>query len=196
MPVSIREVPAAVRSYQHFVGSSFTKSLSSRSQVPVLPYLPPPVSGATGPAKLTEAGAAMAVLMGRVSDARVYNLRIPQADFVFDLEVAGFSKAVATRSRGAKQWAYVSYVDVLFLEPASQSVYLQHRFVHPALEVVPDGAQIDDWAAFSRSLYQLMGRLGGALSAQPNKEWIAAQPAAAALSAQLMVSLAKLELCR
>jgi hypothetical protein len=196
MPAAVRENPAAVRAYQQFVGSAFAKALSSRSRVPVLPYLPPRPADEPGAAKLAEAGAAMAVLMGRVSDARVFNLRVPQADFVFDLEVAGFSKAVAVESLGVKKWAYVSYVDARFLEPASQSVYLRQRLVNPAFEDIPDGAQIDDWAAFGRSLYQLMGRLGGALSAQPDEEWMGVQPAAAEMRGQLKVTLAKLELCR
>lgn len=194
MPASMRSDARAVRAFTQFVGGSFGKALSSQAEVPTLPYLPP-VEGEGG-AMAVGAGQSMAILMGQVADATVYNLLVPEPDYVFDLEVAGFSKAVISESLGVKKWVYASYVDAVFLEPLRGSVYLRQRLVNPSFEDIPDGASIDDWAAYRSSLYQLLSRLAGGLSAAPSQQWIEAQPAAAALKGQLKASVTKLDLCR
>lgn len=196
MPAETRADARSVRAFTQFLGGTFSKALSGQAEVPTLPFLPSVEHEGEGGLKAAGAGHSMAIMMGQVADAKVYNLVVPEPDYVFDLELAGFSKAVVSESRGAKKWVYASYVDVGFREPLRDTVYLQQRLVNPSFEDIPDGAVIDDWAAYRSSVYQLLSRLGGALSAAPPREWIEAQPAAAALGGQLKAAVMKLELCR
>jgi hypothetical protein len=196
MPRGEGENGEALRAFRHFVGGSFSKAVSSQLNLPLLPFVIPTGEDGAGRPALAGAGQSMAILMDQVADGKVYNLKVPEPDFVFDLEVAGFSKAVVVESRGVKKWAYVSYVDASFREPLRDTVLLQQRVVYPSFEDIPDGAVIDDWSAYRSSLYQLLNRFGGALSASPDPEWLDAQPAPAVLRGQLQATSRKLDLCR
>lgn len=196
MPAAMRSDRGAVGAFTHFIGGSFGKALSGQAEVAMLPFLPRAEGEGVAEGRVAGAGQAMTILMGQVADATVYNLAVPTPDYVFDLDVAGFSKTVISESLGVKKWVYASYVDAAFLEPLTGSVYLKQRLVNPSFEDIPDGAAIDDWAAYRSSLYQLLNRLGGALSPAPPREWLEAQPAASALGGELKTAAKKLDLCR
>lgn len=196
MPRGEGEQPESMRVFRQFVGGSFSKALSGQLNLPLLPFVIPDAPDGPEGAKVAGAGQAMKILMGRVADGKVYNLKVPEPDYVFDLEVAGFSKAVVSESRGVKKWVYASYVDAGFQEPLRGTTFLRQRLVNPGFEDIPDGASIDDWAGYRSSLYQLLNRFVGALSSAPSEEWIDAQPAASILRGQLKAVGAKLELRR
>jgi hypothetical protein len=138
----------------------------------------------------------MAILMGTVSDGNVYNLTIPEADYVFDLKVDGFAKAKVSEKPGIQKWVYAAYVDTKMLISPKGTVFLSKQFINPWYEDVPLGSELDDWGVYRSSLYELMSRIGESVSDNPNREWLSAQNEAESLVGQLKVVRTKLAQCR
>jgi len=196
MPAEVTRNEHAITMLKYFIGNSFNKALSSRAQIPTLPFILGRPEVASGDTRAINAGGSMAILMGTVSDGNVYNLTIPEADYVFDLKVDGFAKAKVSEKPGIQKWVYAAYVDTKMLISPNGTVFLSKQFINPWYEDVPLGSELDDWGVYRSSLYELMSRIGESVSDNPNREWLSAQNEAESLVGQLKVVRTKLAQCR
>jgi len=196
LPGSLRSDSAQIAAFRYFVGNSFAKALSGRADIPMLPYIAETAERNGIDRQATDAGHSMTILMGTVADGKVLSLKLPEPDYVFDLHLAGFRKAMVSEKPGIQKWVYAAYVDVQLSEPLKGTVYLKQQLVNPWNVDVPKGATVDDWGAYRSSLYELLGRFGEGLSSRPNLDWVGAQEGGRTLREQLKVAQAKLEQCR
>ena len=196
MPAEVTRNEHAIAMLKYFIGNSFNKALSSKAQIPTLPFIVGRGDIAAGDSRAINAGGSMAILMGTVSDGNVYNLTIPEPDYVFDLKVDGFAKAKVSEKPGIQKWVYASYVDTKMLVSPSGTMFLNKQFINPRYEDVPLGSELDDWGVYRSSLYELMSRIGESVSDNPNQEWLSAQNESGSLEGQLKVVRTKLAQCR
>ena len=193
LPESMRSDAVAMRQLRHFVGNAFTKALSGKAGVPMLPFVLTEPNAAGG-AALADAGLSMTILMGKVANGSVYRLRIPEPDYVFTLSVAGFKKVQFSKSLGSEKWIYGAYVDCCMTEPLAKTVLLEQRIVNLWYEDIPDGVELADWPSYRASLYQLLDKLGSNITRAPDKEWVRSQ-ADKRLGEQIRDACKKLDLC-
>jgi hypothetical protein len=168
--------------FGRFAAQSFGRFLSQNMRVSVLPH-------STGEA----IGGKMAA---RFANGDVFNLTIPEADYVVTLRLQGFKKVLLGENRAEKAWGYGSYAAVKFEQPELAKRYLDSEFKYAAVKKVPATVtQTDDWSAYQESLFSLFDQLTKQFAA-PSPEWMKRWSGGDAVAAQVAEAAKMIEKCR
>ena len=176
LPETYLQTPQSLDRFRSFVATTFTKSFSEHTGRPVLPYLLLPEEVSARRIALN-AGAYMTKLMSQVADARVYNLEVPEPDFVFNIKILGFRKALLEENPGSERWVFGSFVDISLYEPFRGRELAESRVRFPEVADLPTGSgqTIDDWGEYRESLFKLLNGYCQGLSTQKPSYWLEAQ---------------------
>nr|KAJ9617946.1 hypothetical protein H2204_013326 [Knufia peltigerae] len=126
-----------------------SKTLSSNTGVGLLP----PASGQA-------IGGAMAA---RFADGKVYQLKIPEADYVISLQVDALKNGVISETPAMKTMLFGAFFTAKVTEPFSGKVYFEQPLRKGATKVVPVTQwQVDQWSASYETLLAGFDAFAGA----------------------------------
>lgn len=131
----------------------------------------------------------------RFANGRVFNLKLPEADFTFDLTLQGFKKVQFGQSAAGTSWVYGAFVTVTLSEPLSGKEYLNSTFKNGETKSVPaTQANVEDWPGYQESLLGLFNKLTLAFS-DPASDWLAHATSEKTISQQLRSTKKVIEQC-
>ncbi len=137
---------------QQYLGQHFSTQLSAKSSVNVLPY--------------TRGYALGNQLPGRFSNGEVFNLKMPDADYEFNLEVKNLIHKKTTDSS-----LFGSQMKFSMFEPLSHQTYINDDFRYGIYKLEADNQVVkDDWSAYEDAMEALIDELVEQLK-QPDKSW-------------------------
>lgn len=140
-----------------------TKILGANAGIALLPP-------ATGEA----IGGAMAA---RFADGRVYQLQIPEADYVMELQVDDWRSGVINETLAMKQMLFGAFFTIKVSEPHSGTVYFDQALRKGTTKVVPATQEhVDHWSASYETLLAGFDSFAKAAGGQPgHREWLGEQ---------------------
>jgi hypothetical protein len=140
---------------QQSIGQLFSAQLSSRYAIRVLPYIRGYAIGKQIP--------------GRFANGKAFNLSVPEADFLFRINLAKLGKFDDRNS-----WLYSAQAHFTFAEGSLDRTIAADDFRYAVPKLKGDSAAIvDDWGAYEDALENLLTELAQQLGA-PNRSWVAA----------------------
>jgi hypothetical protein len=179
LPKSLGTNPGTAETW---LADQLSEAIASKTGVPVLPY-----------AKGYAIGNVMAM---RFADGTVFNLKIPEADYAFSVDLTGFKRVKTGESAAGTSFVYGSYVDLKLIEPLSNKIYLDSKFKNGEVKLVPASqAETDDFPAFSDSVRGLFSKLTLVLSGKDDP-WIKSAAAAPNIDTQLSATKTVLQSCK
>jgi hypothetical protein len=170
------------RALRNTLAQEFSKYLSSGQGIPVLPYS---VGHAIGNR-----------MAGRFSNGSVFDLRIPEPDYVIRLDLRNLRKIEYERTAAGTSFVYGAYLHINVSEPLSNTVFLDAIIKNGATKIVPASqTSVDDWPAFQEALLALMEKFSAAL-AKPEAAWAAKHSDNAAVVKEMKTLQKVLQSCR
>jgi hypothetical protein len=143
LPPLFRDNP---RNFKILIAQSFGKFLSKNQGVSILPYT-----------KGSDIGNKMAM---RFSDATVFELAIPEAQFAIELTVRGFKKVCAEEKPSGSCWVYGVYENIKIYQPALGKVYMDEKVRHAITKIVPSTIEtFEDWPCYQNGLMALFNEI-------------------------------------
>ena len=140
------------------MANAFGKYLSDNQHIAVLPYRSNQALGGAMPARFAEGSA--------------YNLKIPDADYEINIDLAGFKKIEAAHTAIDTLFIYGAFADIDVREPLSGKEYFHQRIKQGESKTIPITQQtVDDWAAMRDTLMNLFNNFTLSIS-DPNSPWI------------------------
>lgn len=131
-----------IDNFKMFIAQSFGKYISKNQNAYILPYT-----------KGSDIGNTMAV---RFSDARVFELTIPEPQYAVELTVRGFKKVCTEEKAAGASWVYGAYTNIKITQPALGKTYLDKRFQHAVSRIVSSHQKtVQDWPIYQNSLVAL-----------------------------------------
>jgi len=186
-PEARNELPEALKNTPNtaetWLADQLSEMIASRTGTPVLPF-----------AKGYAIGNSMAM---RFADGTVFNLKIPEADYAFSVDLTGFKRIKSGESVAGASYIYGTYVDLKLVEPVSGRAYLDSKFKNGEVKLVPvTQSEIDDFPAYADSVRGLFGKLTAVLGGKDDP-WIksAATPTSD-INAQISATKTVLQSCK
>lgn len=166
------------------LANEFSKLLSSQTGVGLLP-----------PSMGEAIGGAMSL---RFDDQRVYQLKIPEADYLIKLRVDRFANRVLDETPVAKNLLFGVVFNVAVVEPLSGRAFFDQPLRKGATKTVPvTQAEVDVWAAQYETLLTGLDAFSGAAAGRVDPKWLAAQqPGGNPLKKQISSLQELVESCR
>lgn len=145
------------------LGHELSKAISANAGIALLP----PSSGAA-------IGGAMAA---RFMDGRVFDLTIPEADYLVTLTVDAPRQGVVSETPAMRTLLYGAFFEVAVVEPFSGREYFRQPLRKGATKVVPASQwEVDDWSASFETLLAGLDAFGGAAAGRADsRAWLAEQ---------------------
>lgn len=129
--------------FRTYIAQSFNKFLSKNQGVSVLPY--------------TKGHAIGNKMATRFCNGDIFQLAIPEADFVVDLRVRGFKKVCTDKKAAGECWVYGAYEAIRITQPLLGKTYLDEKFKHGASKIVPSSqSNVADWPCYRESMLALL----------------------------------------
>ena len=156
------------------LGQHFTKYLAHNTGANVLPYVASSAGSQKQARDLKNTGAALASMALRFSETDVVNLVIPDPDYVVDVSLRGFSKSKGKESAGGESWIYGTYVNVKFLQPALEKIYVDQNLKNVYVSVLVKGSSVtknQDWSGFNEATMVLFDRLTKNFLKKADSKW-------------------------
>lgn len=140
-----------------------TKTIAANAGIALLPP-------ATGEA----IGGTMAT---RFADGRVYQLTIPDADYLVEVQVEDWRSGVISETAAMKQILFGAFFKITVTEPHSGTVFFEQPLRKGATKVVPATQEhVDRWSASYDTLLAGFDSFAKAATAQPgHREWLGEQ---------------------
>lgn len=137
-----------------------SKTLSAATGIGLLP-----------PAAGQAIGGAMAA---RFADGKVYQLKIPEADYVISLQVDALKNGVVSETAAMKQMLFGAFFSIAVKEPFSGKVFFEQPLRKGATKVVPvTQSQVDQWSASYETLLAGFDAFAGAAAGRSgHKAWL------------------------
>jgi hypothetical protein len=179
LPKALSDNPGTAETW---LADQLSEAIASKTGVPVLPY-----------AKGYAIGNVMAM---RFADGTVFNLKIPEADYGFSVDLTGFKRVKSGESVAGASFIYASYVDLKLIEPLSNKIYLESKFKNGEVKLVPAAqAETDDFPAYSDSVRGLFSKLTSVLAGKDDP-WLKSAAAASNIDAQISATKTVLKSCK
>ncbi len=166
------------------LANEFSKLLSSQTGVGLLP-----------PSMGEAIGGAMSL---RFDDQRVYQLKIPEADYLIKLRVDRFASRVLDETPVARSLLFGAVYNVAVVEPLSGRAFFDQPLRKGATKTVPvTQAEVDVWAAQYETLLTGLDAFSSAAAGRVDPKWLAAQqPGGNSLKKQISSLQELIKSCR
>ena len=163
------------------ITDSFSAALSSKTGVPLIPSK---ISHATG------------VMKVRFEDMYDYELKLPEADYVFDVTLKRLVKIQHAKNNVGASYIFGAVIDLSFSEPILKDNFLVSEFKNGEVAVVPAGSESsDDFPAYQDAIRGLFTKLSDAII-NPESAWLRSSSNAKDIQGQLKKTRAVLEDCK
>lgn len=183
-PAALDLFPEALRSgkiAQSMITDSFAAALSSKTGVPLIPSK---ISHATG------------VMKVRFEDMYDYELRLPEADYVFDVNLKRLAKIQHAKNNVGASYVFGAVIDLSFSEPMLKDNFLVSEFKNGEVAVVPAGSESsDDFPAYQDAIRGLFSKLSDAI-VNPGSAWLRSSSNAKDIQSQIKKTQDILEGCK
>ena len=183
-PAALDLYPEALRSgniAQSMITDSFSAALSSKTGVPLIPSK---ISHATG------------VMKVRFEDMYDYELKLPEADYVFDVTLKRLVKIQHAKNNVGASYIFGAVIDLSFSEPILKDKFLVSEFKNGEVAVVPDGSESsDDFPAYQDAIRGLFTKLSDAII-NPESAWLRSSSNAKDIQSQIRKTRDVLEDCK
>lgn len=134
---------------EHFIGSAFTAKIAENVDVQVIPY--------------TRDYAIGGQMATRFSNGKVYNLKLPTPNLVFDLELVGFKK------EKMKNLIYAVIMRAQLKSALQEHLYWDDFFRSWVRKY--EGESVEDWPAYEDAIELLLSDLAKQL-VNPSRQWL------------------------
>jgi hypothetical protein len=179
LPEALKATPTTAETW---LADQLSEMIATRTGVPVLPY-----------AKGYAIGNTMAM---RFADGTVFNLKIPEADYAFSVDLTGFKRIKTGESAAGASYVYGTYVDLKLVEPLSGRAYLDSKFKNGEVKLVPaTQSEIDDFPSYAVSVRGLFSKLTTVLSGKDDP-WLKSAASASDINAQISATKTVLQSCK
>ena len=185
---------------ENLMGRGFTKYLAENTGANTLPYIGFSTGLAHEKRNLTNAGAAIGGAMAmRFSGGEVFNLVIPEPDYVVDLSMRGFSKSKGKENTGGQSWIYGSYINLQVLQPTLGKVYFDENLKNVFVSVLVKGfpsSKGEDWNSFNEATNVLFDMVTRNFQKRPDRRWAKAHGSGKSTASGLAAVAKILEKCK
>lgn len=160
------------------------EAISTRVEVPIVPF-----------AKGYAIGNVMSM---RVSDGRVWELRLPKPDYVVKVDLTGVKKIKFSEVEGgATTYVYGAYAQTQIEQPDLNKLYLNTKLKNGESRVIPASQKyVDDFPHFYDAINGLLTKLAVALSGTGDDSWIKSAAAAKDIGQQLNQTMELMKQCK
>lgn len=155
LPPEIGATPGVAETW---IADMASEAISSRTGVPMLPY-----------AKGYAIGQVMSM---RIADGTVYELKLPEPDYAFDVNLLRFGRFEHAKVAAGTSYIYATKAQIKLQQPLSGRSYMDSEFKNGEVKTVPSSQlTVDDFPAYSDSLRGLFNKLAGVLAGTPDS-WL------------------------
>jgi hypothetical protein len=179
MPEAFKATPTTAETW---LADQLSEMISSQTGTPVLPY-----------AKGYAIGNTMAM---RFADGTVFNLKIPEADYAFSIDLTQFKRVKTGESVAGTNFVFGSFITVKLTEPLSNRSYFEAALKNGENKQVPASqSDIDNFPAYADSVRGLFRKLTQVWAGKDDP-WIKSAASGADLSAQISATQTVLKSCK
>ena len=170
-PDAIKESPGILKRQ---LGQSLVASLANNCNINVLPFVGNTSALANESDKISNTNAAIGgKMLTRFSNGDIFELKVPNPDYVVDFKLRGFSQKLGKSSSIEQLIIYGTFINIKLSQPFTSKEYLNQNFKN----VYVDSVIIDspssfsrDWFCFSTATMVLIDGVTKQLSL-PDKKW-------------------------
>ena len=181
----LTQFPAALRTNRATVETIVAEQFSSeisRTGIPLLPYT-----------KGQAVGKPLAIMF---ADATIFNLKIPEPDYAFDVNILAFKKIKHAEVAAGASYIYGTLAQIKLSEPLSNRTFLDSQFKNGEVKLVPASqSDVADFPAYEDSLRRLFAKFSDAVRAG-GSSWIQSSASAKDIQAQIQETLKIMESCK
>ena len=144
--------------FKNILAQSFAGRLSTHNDVALVPY--------------TE-GMAIGGAMKQqfVNSNEIYDIKLPNPEFVIDLTLRGYKKKLAKSSDVENLYWWASFINITILQPDLNKIYFNENLKNLLKKKIPSQIKdIDDWYKFYMSTIQLFDKFALNVSS-PDQKW-------------------------
>lgn len=179
LPVELGGAPGVAETW---IADMMSEAISARSGAPMLPY-----------AKGYAIGQVMSM---RIADGTVYELKLPEPDYAFSVDLLRFGRFEHAKVAAGTSYIYASKASIKLQQPLSGRTYLDSEFKNGEVKTVPSSQQsIDDFPAYSDSLHGLFNKLAGVVAGTPDA-WLTDAANGKDMSKQISATKEVIESCK
>ena len=138
---------------EQYAGQYFSSQLVVNNEIDVLPYVQGYAIGKQ--------------LAGRFANGDVYNIKLPAADYVFQLELNDFRVRPIDDNKG-----YFARIGLTLIEPFQKKTLIDGHYYYGVPKLtLSDTSKVDEWSAYEDAIEALLQGLAKQLG-QPEKKWL------------------------
>lgn len=179
LPAKLAKSPGVAETW---LADLFAESLSSKTDVPLLPY--------------SKGYAIGNVMSMRLSDGDVFMLKIPEADYTISLEVPRFKKIVSEQVAAGTSLIYGAYAHIKIQEPVSGKSYMDADFKNGEVKLVPASQDnTDDFPAYYEAIKGLFTKLSDNLTGNKT-DWLSSATDTSGIKKQINSTQELLKSCK
>lgn len=183
-PEVLATLPAYVQQDpQSWLADMVSEAVSTQAGVPIVPF--------------SKGYAVGNVMSMRISDGKVWNLKLPQPDFEIRAELTDLKKIKFSEVEGgATSFVYGAYAHVR-IDDALQKSVLNTSLKNGVTRVIPASQNtVNDFEHFYDALNDLLKKLALAMGGQGDGNWIKTAAAAKDIGAQLTQTQELIKQCK
>ena len=144
--------------FKNILAQSFAGRLSTHNDVALVPYTEGMAIGA-------------AMKQQFVNSNEIYDIKLPNPEFVIDLTLRGYKKKLAKSSDVENLYWWASFINVTILQPDLNKIYFNENLKNLLKKKIPAQiTEIDDWYKFYMSTVQLFDNYSINVSS-PDQKW-------------------------
>ena len=179
LPPELANKPGVAETW---VADMLSEAISSRTGVPILPY--------------SKGHAIGGVMSMRIADGTVYDLKLPEPDYAFAVDLMRFGRFEHGKAAAGTSYIYAAKAQIKLQQPLSGRVYLDSEFKNGEVKLVPSSQlTVDDFPAYSDSLRGLFTKLSGVL-AGTDDAWLADAASSKTIDKQITATKEVLKSCK
>lgn len=179
LPSKLTQTPGTAETW---VADMFAESLSSKTDVPLLPY--------------SKGYAIGNVMSMRISDGEVFMLKLPEADYAIALDLPRFKRIKSGEVAAGASYIYGAYSHVEIQEPVSGKRYLDADFKNGEVKLVPASQDtIDDFPAYYDAIKGLYNKLSDNLAGN-RSAWLKSATSTSDIDKQISSTQELLKSCK
>jgi hypothetical protein len=165
-----------------WIADTFGEAIASKMNIPILPY--------------SKGYAIGNVMSMTVADGSIFNLKLPQPDYEFTVNISKLRTLVFEEQAAGKSLIYGTYATLKLEEPLSGHTYLDGQFKNGEVKVVPAmQVDTDDFPAFQDSMRGLFTKLSGAIAGE-NTPWLKSAATGNDIDKQIISTRELLQSCK
>ena len=179
LPAELANKPGVAETW---VADMFSETISAQVGVPILPY--------------SKGYAIGQVMSMRIADGSVYQLKLPEPDYAFVVDLTRFGRFEHAKSVAGTSYIYAAKTNIKLHQPLSGRSYLESAIKNGEVKVVPATQhEVDDFPAYSDSLRGLFTKFSNAMAAGGDP-WLKDAASAKDISQQISATKEVLNSCK